>query len=63
MLVRLNQSIWDDGADCYPPGFIAFKGELLEVHKEYIKHFKVAHPNKLNNFTFWIYRTECEIVI
>lgn len=33
--IRLTASIYDDGQDCYPPGYLAFHGDILTVREVY----------------------------
>lgn len=39
--VRLLKDIYDDGQDCHPPGYIARKGEIVEVRE--VRTLSVAH--------------------
>lgn len=50
--VRLLESIWDDGADHHPAGYLAHKGEILFVRKlppETTFDLCVSHEGRLDN--------------
>ena len=61
--VRLLKSIWDDGVDHHPPGWIALKDEVVEVRS--VGNFDaesivVAHEGREGGFM--VYRGEFELV-
>lgn len=41
--VRLTKSVWDDGADHHPPGWLAMAGEVLIVKAVRGNRLAVAH--------------------
>lgn len=61
--VRLTKSIWDDGEDHHPPGWLARAGEVLIVRTD--QHPKtgriaVSHE-QVKGRSFWISSDEYEI--
>lgn len=55
--VRTLTSIWDDGADCYPPGYIANSGDVLVVREIRDRWICVSHEDITDN-SFCIYPGE-----
>ena len=58
--VRLLKSIYDDGEDHHPPGWIAYIDEILVVKSVYKNSLAVAHEG--NPGSFIIYSGEYEPV-
>lgn len=63
--VRLTTSIWDDGEDHHPPGWLAMKGEVLVIRKvgsPIMEEIAVSHED-VTDSAFWICRGEYEVVL
>lgn len=56
--VRLTKSIFDDGADHHPPGWIANAGELVIIKEIFGKSLAVHHENVTDGRAFMIYQGE-----
>ena len=52
----LAKDIYDDGADCYPPGYIAFKDETVIV-RSLDRGIAVSHEH-ITDRLFYIYEGE-----
>jgi hypothetical protein len=56
--VRLTASIYDDGQDWYPPGYLAFHGDILMVREVYpTGSLEVSHADIVDS-TFIINSSE-----
>lgn len=51
--VRLLTSIYDDGEDHHPPGWLAYHGEELIVKTVYEKALAVAHEGAQGSFMIY----------
>lgn len=51
--VRLRKSIYDDGEDHHPPGWIAYHGEVLIVKEVRADSLAVAHEGNPGAFTIY----------
>lgn len=61
MKVRLIKDIWDDGADHHPSGYIARKGEVLNVLESFNLGYEVAHDGR--TMGFYVGHSECEPIV
>jgi hypothetical protein len=62
--VRLQVSVWDDGGDHHPPGFLAHPGDLLVVRRVHDGGFfdlSVAHPDRPPGEAFAVSLAEVEL--
>lgn len=60
--VRLRVSIWDDGADCHPPGFLGKAGDVLQVYECRDGWVTVTHDHRpQSNNTFLARESEVEL--
>lgn len=64
--LRLTDDIWDDGGDCHPPGYIAYKGEIVIVRKIWNEgkngqRIYASHANITDN-SFLLYPNEFEVI-
>ena len=57
--IRTLTSIWDDGADCHPPGYLASAGEVLVVRKISDRWICVSHDD-ITDSSFCIHPGEWE---
>lgn len=56
-IVKTTKGIWDDGEDHHPPGWLAFKGDILVVRKVRENALVVSHPGVLDS-AFTVYPEE-----
>ena len=59
--IRTLTSIWDDGADHHPPGYLANRGEVLVVRKIRERWLCVSHED-ITDSSFCIHPGEWERV-
>ena len=55
--VRLTKSIWNDGADHHPPGWLGHKGEILVVRGHGKLSLEVSHEH-ITDRSFTVYQGE-----
>lgn len=60
--VRLTKSIWDDGEDHHPPGWLAMAGEVLIVRHQKSSKGRIAVSHEdVKDSSFWISCDEFEL--
>jgi len=47
--VKLLNDIWDDGEDHHPPGYLAYKGDVLVVRATTEFGLNISHEHVTNN--------------
>lgn len=57
--LRVVRDVWDDGADCHPPGYVAREGDIVFV-KRIDPFIHVAHAGATGSF--WVHSNEVEPV-
>lgn len=54
--VELLTDIYDDGEDHHPPGYLAYKGDVLIIHTIRAQSISVAHVEvEGNSFFVWLH--------
>lgn len=57
--VELTQSIYDDGEDHYPPGYLGLKGDIVIIKTIYPHgHLAVHHEDVTDGSAFKVFKEE-----
>lgn len=58
--IKLVRDIWDDGADAYPPGWIAHRNEIVYLLESGKGWLCCRHTHRTDDSGFYIYAHSLE---